>query len=412
MKKRINRAAMTLCIFFLTGAAPLQVQANAGILERPEDGEAYLESFSVAEEYRDRLFNTLIITGTGMKMELVLRVSDLIETAGYGITEGALEDLDVSFSLQLEDGEHTANGMDLRAFLELCGADFSKTDELYVISGGEDFSFSLSEDEEAALILSVDGTVPESGPMLWRKEEPTILNENITRLQLGEDPHYEMHNRPPHDQSSDITFTFQVYAGDELTDQMVYTTSELETLALEHPEAVAGGWYGTIGDAQSSEDMGVGGYLDYYEGIRIDWLLREEMRLADQAGRAELLDRDLEVYSSVDDLSYFFRDPASYYICDEDGFVLEGCGVPVIAYAKNGSPLLPEHEHDSEAYVKYNQLHLRLEELSIEPELGTVKNHSGPFVAAFPDCTDYYGGYQVETAGDCVQMNIYLEEQS
>ena len=43
-----------------------------------------------------------------------------------------------------------------------------------------------------------------------------------------------------------------------------------------------------------------------------------------------------------------------------------------------------------------------------EIDLGVVKNHSGPFVAALGDCDGYYGGYQMETSGDCIQMDIYL----
>ena len=56
----------------------------------------------------------------------------------------------------------------------------------------------------------------------------------------------------------------------------------------------------------------------------------------------------------------------------------------------------------------FRSLHSALEELGMEVDLGIVKNHSGPFAVCLGNCPGYYGGYQQETAGDCIQIDLYL----
>ena len=48
-----------------------------------------------------------------------------------------------------------------------------------------------------------------------------------------------------------------------------------------------------------------------------------------------------------------------------------------------------------------------LEELGVSCEIGVVKNQSGPFVAGLGNLDGLYGGYRVETGGDCVRIDIY-----
>jgi hypothetical protein len=153
--------------------------------------------------------------------------------------------------------------------------------------------------------------------------------------------------------------------------------------------------------------MGVGGWLDYYEGIRLSWLLDRAFDWETWEGRAELIDRDGEVYAQIEDLSYFRSDSSSYYVLSEDGVQIPQTE-PMLAVSKNGYPLLKDHDHESEAYVAYNQLNQNLAALGIEVETGVVKNHSGPFVACLGNYDSYYGGNQIETGGDCISIRFYI----
>ena len=127
-------------------------------------------------------------------------------------------------------------------------------------------------------------------------------------------------------------------------------------------------------------------------------------------GKAELVGRDGEVYNTIEDISYFDHEGRedSYYIMTPDGVRIPNA-VPMVACVKNGRPILKEHEHESEAYVAYNTLNCNLEKQGIMTEVGVVKNHNGPFTACVGNLDGYYGGEQMETAGDCVLIRLYLE---
>jgi hypothetical protein len=233
----------------------------------------------------------------------------------------------------------------------------------------------------------------------------------------AEDPRYGLHNRPPHDALLEIPFTIRVFQEAEgeaprLVRSVDYSMADIERMMLENPEAVAGGVYGTIGDGDSKRHMGLGGFIDYYEGLRLSWLLFEKAGVPRGEGRAELFDRDGNLYGSVSTLRYF--DPPggdfSAYRVEIDGDYGVLGQEPILAPSKNGAPLLREHEHESGGYIDYNQLNKRLNALGMKTAIGLVKNHSGPFVAALPNLEGVQGGYQVETAADCVRVDIYLRE--
>ena len=81
----------------------------------------------------------------------------------------------------------------------------------------------------------------------------------------------------------------------------------------------------------------------------------------------------------------------------------------MIACTKNGYPILPEHDHESAAYVAYNHFNQQLYQRGINTEIGVVKNHNGPFVACLGNLKGYYGGAEIETGGDCVLMKVYID---
>ena len=343
------------------------------------------------------MYSTVKVTGSGLEMEQVYSLANLLELAEIASQQSELKEL---CTAQEYEGKEIS-GLDMKKFLSLCGE--KGTDESVRILTEED---TVLAGEDAVIVLSIDGAIPEDGIDIL--SDGTRVSD-IKEILVGENLHYEMHNRAPHDESADITFSFNLYKDGQLDITKTLTTTELETLTLEHPEAVYGSWYGIIGNEEDIESMGTGGYLDYYEGLRVDFLLKEVLGLENFDGRAELFGRDGEVFSTIEDISYFEKDAGAYYMCTSDGDVIFGKAIPILAYAKNGSPLLPDHEHESEGYVRSTPIRDYLKDLGMEEiKLGVVKNHSGPFVAALGDCDGYYGGYQMETSGDCVQMDIYL----
>ena len=64
---------------------------------------------------------------------------------------------------------------------------------------------------------------------------------------------------------------------------------------------------------------------------------------------------------------------------------------------------------DGRLIMEYNQLNVKLEELGISTSVGEVKNDKGPFVACLGNLSGVFGGYQQETGGDCVRLDIYLD---
>lgn len=360
-------------------------------------GLVFISGMSVSAKDLTIMYSTVKVTGSELKMEQIYSMANLLELAEIASEEAELKELCITKSYEGKE----ISGLDMKKFLSLCGAE--AVDEDVSILTGEK---TVSAGDDAVIVLSADGVMPEDGIEILSDE--TMICD-VREILMGDDLHYEMHNRAPHDESADITFCFNLYRNGQLDTTKTLTTTELETLALKHPEAVYGSWYGIIGNAEDIESMGTGGYLDYYEGLRFDFLLKEVLELEIFGGRAELFGRDGEVFNTIEDISYFEKDAEAYYMCTPDGDVISGNAIPILAYAKNGSPLLPDHEHESEGYVRSTPLRDYLKDLGMEEiDLGVVKNHSGPFVAALGDCDGYYGGYQMETSGDCIQMDIYL----
>lgn len=372
------------------------------------------------------LYRTMIITGEAMPEEQIYSVRDLEE-----LLQASFENQNMyALELPAEYGGYV--GLDLKKFLPLCGADLEAGDvTLYLESeDGTAKSYLWQEiGEDALLFLALGGETgglggedePVSGPIAFgmiRGESEEWLG-NLSQIRIGfgdepEDPEYRYHNREPFLEGAKQTFTLEVYQkGAEYlgaVKTITWTTTDLEALMQENPEAVVRNYYGTIGDEATFPYMGVGGWLDCFEGLDLKWLLTKQAGLTELSGRAELVGRDGEVYTTIEDLNYldFPGAEEEYYTLSADGVRIP-CAVPMIACVKNSYPILPEHEHESEAYIAYNQLNLRLEQEGIVLENGVVKNHNGPFIACLGNRDGYYGGNQIETGGDCVCLRLYLD---
>ncbi len=381
------------------------------------------------------IYQTLTITGDAMGEEEVYSVRDLEELIRLSFQNQSMNELGlpkiVSASLG-EQGETSCYGLDLSKFLALCGVDTGR-ENLYLTveqKGGSGQTLDLGDlIQKGADILLVFGT--ESGPL---SEDDTYLRgqiglvclngdneENIGSVyrlivsteENGEDTYYRFHNREPFIQDLDKTFTVEVYKeGAEYlgaVNQRTFTIEEFEQLMKDNPDHIVRNYYGTIANAESYIYMGNGGWLDFFEGLDLKWLLTEQMGLESLSGYAELYGRDQELYGRIDDLYYLFgdADDSDYYTVSADGIRVPNA-VPMIACTKNGYPLLPEHDHESSGYIAYNSMNDQLQGRGIETEIGVIKNHSGPFIGCFGNLDGYYGGYQVETGGDCVLIKIYL----
>ena len=320
-----------------------------------------------------------------------------------------------------ENGEtHDWMGIDFGRFLELCSEE-PLSDDMYV-------KYLCDSGEE---IVPLGELIQKDSPSILafvRDDEPLIYEEDQTILTLvcpdgkilkglkqmiiskdenPEDPHYTYHYlREGYNKSNDISFEINVIKGDEKVKSAVITTKELEELSKENPDAVRRGYYGVSGDRTCFATMGAGGWLDYFEGLDLYWLIKNQVGEGEDGARVEFYDREQKLYTQVDDIGYL-KDvsPEQYYVLDRDGTEVFG-SVPMIAYGKNGYPMLAVHDHESKEYVAFNHMNRKLAEEGIVMEEGVVKNHNGPFVAGLGNREGMYGGYQKETGGDCVRMDI------
>ncbi len=368
----------------------------------------------------EELYDTLTITGEAMPEEQIYSVHDL-ETL---IRDSFQNQRMYGLGLPLErEGYY---GIDMLTFLELCGMDMEQ-DRLSILArdeSGAERIYSLKELRKSQPMIALGGP---DGPLEKGGRGPISLEifqeggrdsvQNLRYMRVGpgktpEDPFYGFHNREPFLESKDRVFTIEIYQqGAEYLGAVTtkeFTTEALEALLKEYPEAAAGGYYGALGNVEMFSYMGVGGWLDHFEGIDLKWLLREQAGVEDFEGYGEFIGRDGQVYATVEDLAYMDGEKAAYYVLTSEGVRIPGAE-PMIAFSKNGYPLLPEHDHESEGYIAYNQLNQSLEKAGVATETGVVKNHSGPFAACLGNRDGYYGGNETETAGDCVKIRLYLK---
>lgn len=386
------------------------------------------------ETFRDgsELYSEVTITGDAMSEEEVFSVKDLEQLIELSYKNQKMNEL--SLPASVEYAGHTYYGIDFLTFLKLCGVDVGQ-DSLYLTLQSADgtqktvdLAAKAVSDADLLIVLAnesealTESSESLAGPMAYLDASDTdSAVGNLTRMTVStgedaKDPEYLYHNREPFTESLDKTFTVEVYQkGAEYLGALTtktFTTEEFEQLMRENPEHVIGGFYGTIGNEESFQYMGVGSWMDYFKGLDLRWLLQEKVGLDCFSGSAELVGRDGEVYGTIDDLSYLTAAASDddYYVLSSDGIRIPQA-VPMIACTKNGYPILPEHDHESSGYIAYNVLNQSLENLGIETEVGVVKNHSGPFIACLGNLDGYYGGNQVETGGDCVLMRIYLSQR-
>lgn len=406
--------------------------------EPAEEDNAFLAALHASDSTDPYLYKTLTMTGNALSEEQTYPVKDLEELIRLCFTTRALnqEGLAVSeyYGALGQDAGGEARGLDFLKFISLCGVDTDSASEIYIklqSQDGTESTLTLSGlrknagDTAPLLAFSIDdqplvsdGNNP-SGPiaLIYQDDagEQAVIN-SLSKIIFSTDaacpdPLYGLHDRAPYDESADIAFTVNVFQESDETPVLSesFTTSQLEQFAVDAPEAVVSGYYGTIGDESSVNSMGIGGWFDYFRGIRLSWLLKTKMGIELKSGSAKLYDRDNQVYSTVEDIGYFDdteRDVSEYYTLDRAGIHSYG-SAPIIAFTKNGYPMLPKHDHESIGYHAYNQLNDALEGMGISTEIGVIKNHNGPFTACLGNLEGFYGGYEIETGGDCVRMDIY-----
>ena len=327
--------------------------------------------------------------------------------------------------LKDENGEtHDWMGIDFGRFLRLCSAG-ELSDDLhvrYTCGSGEKKIVELGKllPEEGTTLLAF---VRDGKPLMYSDGEPVLtlvgadghIIEGLTEMIISkeaepEDPHYTYHHlREGYDKSNDISFEINVIKGEEKVKSAVITTKEMEETAKAHPEAVRRGYYGVSGDRNCFATMGAGGWLDYFEGLDLYWLIVNKLGECEDGARLEFYDREQKLYTQIDDIEYLKNvSPDQYYVIDREGTEVYGA-VPMIAYGKNGYPMLAVHDHESREYVAFNQMNRKLAEKGVVMEEGVVKNHNGPFVAGLGNRDGMYGGYQKETGGDCVRLDIIYQ---
>ena len=402
--------------------------------------QAFLNQLHISQnadqQIRDgsELYTTMTITGDAMPEEEIYSVRDLEELIQLAFQNSKMNEISLPTTdeLTINGQKNTYYGIDFKLFADLCGVDVSNEKLSATIYSAD----GTSKTADLGSLLKKNASVrfvfaEQSGPLhregssvmgpvafAWMDGDETTVVGDVSKIVLNKqtgdaDPEYEYHNREPYTQSLDKTFTVEVYKkGSEYlgaVQSKTFTTKDFEALMKQYPEHVVGNWYGTIGSEQDYQYMGTGGWLDYFVGLDLQWLLTDQVGLTQFDGTAELIDRDNKVYGTIDNLQYFLASgqEASYYVLSADGVKIPNA-VPMIACTKNGYPILPKHDHESVGYIAYNHLNDQLQAKGIETEVGVVKNHSGPFIACLGNLDGYYGGNQIETGGDCIKMKIYL----
>jgi hypothetical protein len=449
IQKPDSDAVLDLCIYQYTeinGTRLTQTQPETTLTETHTEESAQGEKYKTSEEDREiqpeeqafldllrtarcggegvqeatALFQTLTITGDALAETEVYSVKDLEELIRLSFVNSTVYDLGLSAAAE---GYY---GLDFQVFLALSGVDTSDPDLTAVCGTSEgETTISLENMEDSTYLLALsnqDGPLDAEGPIcLVRIQDGAVETiPNLTRLTLAydavpENPEYGYHDREPYLESEDLAFTVEVYQeGAEYLGALKtvsFTTAQLEDLMRQYPEAVVSGYYGTIGDADNYQYVGVGGWLDYFEGLDLYWLLTEQAGIEPSAGRAQLYDRDGELYSEIDDLDYLWQAhavPEEYYVLTAEGLEITGM-IPMVATVKNGAPILADHVHDDAGYIAYNTLNETLEALGVSTEVGVIKNHNGPFIACLGNRSGYYGGNEVETGNNCVTLRLYLQ---
>jgi len=357
------------------------------------------------------LYRTLKITGDGIPEDQIYSVRDLEDLILLHFTNESM------YALQLVRVQQGYLGLDLHRFITACGASFS--DDGGITIGYENDSRTvLSEEEYGGLMLAL---ADRSGPIPLSivDSDGNIMMQQVDSILAGHerqpgDPGYKAHDHEPYLGSQDIEFTVEVYReGEEYlgaVEKKVFTTAQLEELMQSNPEQVREGYYGTIGDSENYKYVGVGGWFDHFEGIDLYWLLTEQAGIRSLSGRAELYDRDGEMYTEISDLAYLTQAEAfsdEYYTLTAEGLEVHGM-VPMIGLIKNGAPILADHTHEGLGYIAYNTFNQYLESNGIGTEIGVIKNHNGPFIACLGNRTGFYGGNQVETGNNCVLIKLFI----
>jgi hypothetical protein len=388
----------------------------------------------------ETLYAVLRMTGEALGEEQIYSVKDIETLALISFQNQEMNELGLPLDASYTYGENNKGnfqGIDFLKFLELCGVNMEEKSLYMLCSTGEGQEITLDlaamkkegGSDSVPILAFGEGDVPlgngsagVKGPLslIIPGSESSQVISDIRSIIIGydenpEDPHYAFHSKEPYSDSKDIKFTVNVYRKNMdylgTIASKSFTTEELEKIALENQEHIVRNYYGLIGDQNSIESMGIGGWLDYFEGIDLFWLVNSQVYELGSSGSIIFYGRDLAQYSEINDLNYLklSNESSAYTITTQDGVNIPGT-VPMIAYGKNGYPLLKAHDHESIGYVPYNKLNQRLESFGIMTEVGVVKNHNGPFVACIGNRQGMYGGYQKETGGDCVQINIYLDE--
>jgi hypothetical protein len=424
----------------LSAKAKEKAPAKMKIDRKVQDSEkAFLNAMHLTYKSRqdsafgsgEVLYKTLRLTGKAIGEEQNYSVLDLETLVSMSFENNAMHDLGLvktRESVSDENGDlHQYQGVDFRKLLELC-MEQNEEESVYAECTWNNGTkvFRLDEigtkDAEipALIAFGQDGLpiLPKlqgDTPLSLVLEDGTILT-GISQIILDDtqspkDPHYAMHHlREGYNASNDISLTLNLYEGEELTNTKTITTKELEKTVLSNPEALRRGYYGISGNKETFSSMENGGWLDYFEGIDLYWLICHELGEIDDSARFQFYDRDQKLYAQIEDSSYLkdAKESGSYYVMDREGTVIPQA-VPMLAYGKNGYPLLKEHEHESAEYVAFNVMNHKLESKGIATELGVVKNHNGPFVAGLGNRDGIYGGSQKETGGDCVRIDIICD---
>lgn len=383
-------------------------------------------SFAAAQEGTSQvgngnaLYEPLKVTGIRMPEEQLFNNEELLRVMN------GLPDLTAEVPYDGDELPQPETGISLLPFLTVCGADFDGQDARIRIIGAEDEAvISVPDliDGRVSVVLSIPENNEQTRNAVISGPDGRSIIKDPVKIIFGTqddltDPMYWTHDRDPFRYMDPIVFTVNFVDRAEYSDKddemqpfrtVRLTLGEIEDLILEHPDQVNGNYFGMSGNEATKGTMGLGGFFDYYEGLELNWLLTEVCGLKEGEGSAVLYGRDYDRFGQIRSLDYFFPENYDdYYLELTDEYSVSGV-VPVLAVSKNGCPLLPLHDHDIEGNFEYNTFNVNATAAGFSSKIGIQKNVSGPMIAALANLDGVYGGYQNETSGDCVRIDLYVD---
>lgn len=241
----------------------------------------------------------------------------------------------------------------------------------------------------------VNGTDNNGGPMRITFGQKSLEDINgpvqikyVSKIIIGEDTGYASHNKPPYSGLKDRTLSVKVNADgvSEPVKSAAFKLDDLERLTLDKKtssQALLRNYYAV--------KKGSNFYNDFYQGINLWYLLKEKVGLPGVEGTVVFRSEGKDLVTiGIDELNRPNNNYSDYYNAVTGAVNLK----PVLAYAKNGYPLVTGKTAE-EGYI--DNLDIKVNGQAIP-----VKNNNGPLTVILPQSSKRPDGLSIVKVDEIV----------